>query len=121
MQRTGLNRSKLFVVLALICALAGSGFAHRIAAPLTDPSLATYVQAGGSIADLCGDFGGQSHDVINNCEACRLANSAVLAEHDAVAIAVFGKRTTLDVLQHQSHPETARLDLSRPVRGPPVS
>lgn len=121
MPRPGLNSSKLLVVLALICALAGSGFAHRVAEPSGEPALAAYVLAGGSLAELCGDVDGPRHDILQSCEACRLVNSAVLAEHDTVVASVVGKPSRLEVSGHQSAFTATRLDQSRLVRGPPAS
>ncbi len=120
MQSALLYRSKILVVLALLCALAGTGFAHRIAGPEHDPALAAYVQAGGSLADLCADDEAPQRDMANGCESCRLVGAAVLPAHETGAVTEMGGRPVPDVPDDQDHGKSARLDQSRPARAPPA-
>ena len=68
--------AKLTVVLALLIAMAGTGFAHR-AIPLdVDEDLISYLAAGGTLAEICGDASGET--VPQSCDACRLVDAAAV-------------------------------------------
>lgn len=77
--------TKLFLTIAVLVAMTGIGFAHRIApAADVDESLLAYVQAGGSLEDLCGDADfGAGHS--ETCEACRLVDGAVVPQAGTAA------------------------------------
>ncbi|KIC50512.1 hypothetical protein RA29_06680 [Tateyamaria sp. ANG-S1] len=68
---------KFGLICAVMVALATIGFAHRTAPPATaSPELAAYIAAGGSLADLCGPFDGNSPAPVQKCEACRITDTA---------------------------------------------
>lgn len=113
-------KSKFLVVFALICALASSGFAHRFVSKPLDPALTTYVAAGGSLADICGDIKGPSHQNTQTCEACRLVNAAVLPNHDPTCTPPFGRLPVVQAHISDTELRSARLDLTHAARGPPA-
>lgn len=67
--------TRLFIVIALTFAMAGSSFAHRVAPSEIDESLLAYVAAGGALDDLCG---GSRSGGGETCDACRLVDGATL-------------------------------------------
>lgn len=69
---------RLLISLALVVALATSGLGHRVSAQPQSPELASYIAAGGTLADLCGGQDGQPGLFASDCEACRLVNAAIL-------------------------------------------
>ncbi|MEY8829198.1 hypothetical protein AB9K34_12440 [Sedimentitalea sp. XS_ASV28] len=115
-----LYRFKFLVVLALLCALGGAGLAHRLPGSVHDPALSAFVQAGGSLADLCAQDDGLPQDAVNGCEFCRLVDSVVLDAYQARVVSDLGGQSVLQVPDHQDHDNAVRLDQSRPVRGPPA-
>lgn len=64
---------RIFAVLAAVCiALASVASANRMALPADhDPALVAYVQAGGSLHDLCLPDEGTGHSD-HDCPFCRL-------------------------------------------------
>ena len=73
--------SSLWVALTLllVLALASLPFAHRATAQTQqDPAFIAFIQAGGTLSDLCdGPLDGQSHAALD-CEACRIVNALIL-------------------------------------------
>lgn len=69
--------AKVLAVCALIVAMAGSGFAHKVERSELSPDLAAYVAAGGLLIDICGT-GGQTEAGGVKCDACRLIGAAVV-------------------------------------------
>ncbi len=78
MRRLHVPFAKLLVVVALFVAMAGTGFAHRFAAEDMTPQLRAYLEAGGSLSDLCIDHDMPSHEASTSCDACRLVHSVAL-------------------------------------------
>ncbi len=111
--------SKLCVVAALFVAMAGSGFAHRTAPPPRDNDLRAYLAAGGTLADVCGDFAPGDH-AGGPCDACRLVKSAIVPVIASAAIAVLGAARPLYTVPKVPlyHPSDA--DPARMVRAPPT-
>jgi len=68
--------ARFCLVLALLVALGASGFAHRAATPAPDEALLAYVQAGGSLSEICADEFEGGH--AEKCDACRLADCAAV-------------------------------------------
>lgn len=120
MRLLAIHKSKLLVVFALVCALASTGFAHRFVSQPVDPALAGYVSAGGSLADICGETEGSSHQNVQTCEACRLVTAVVLPDHGPARSVPFGKLSTVQVPVADLDMQSAPLDLSRAARGPPT-
>jgi hypothetical protein len=110
--------SLLTVLLAVV--LAGLGFAHRPGGPVSDPRLAAYVSAGGSVSDLCEAHGRDGPSGARPCEACRLVGAALLPEAPPLA-APGAPLPALRLARDGEGLRTAFLrDPSRGVRGPPV-
>ena len=111
--------SRFFLTFAILIAMAGTGFAHRVAPPDVDDSLLAYVAAGGAFEDICSDAGewdaGGGH-----CDACRLVHGAVLPPvaaqppFDVGAIVLQVRHTVvLAPISHSANPAC-------PVRAPPM-
>jgi len=111
--------TKLCLTIAVLVAMTSVGFAHRVASPDVDEGLLAYVQAGGSLDDLCGgaDFGAGHGET---CDACRLVDGAVvpLAGIDAVAQISPSQQQTQNNTPFAAFAQA--LNPSCPVRAPPV-
>lgn len=106
-------------LLALALAVLGFGHQHGPAAP-TDPTLAAYLQMGGSLDDLCIEGGDAPHGMAQDCPVCTLASGMALSP---------------EVGQSGLSLRMARIDLPRaghllaghhtprapPARGPPLA
>ncbi|WP_386679730.1 hypothetical protein [Loktanella sp. R86503] len=120
MRRTPAQTSGLFVVIAVIIAMASTGFAHRFVSQPLDPALTAYVAAGGSLADICGQTDGSSHHSLQSCEACQLVNAAVVPSHDPACDAPFGLLSAVHASKADLYFQSATFDMSRAPRAPPV-
>ena len=121
MRSIGFHKFRLLVVFALFCALANSGFAHRFVSQPFNPALAAFVNAGGSLDDICGDTEGSSHGNAQTCEACRLVNAAVLLDYASLCTIRFYSSAAILAFAGTENFQTTRRNLSHPVRGPPVA
>ncbi|WP_339636245.1 hypothetical protein [uncultured Sulfitobacter sp.] len=67
------------LTLLLVLALASLPFAHRATAQVQqDPAFIAFIQAGGTLNDLCdGPLESHYHAALD-CEACRIANAVIL-------------------------------------------
>ena len=111
---------RVSLTLLLLLALASLPFAHRATAQVQqDPAFIAFIQAGGTLSDLCdGPLEGQNHAALD-CEACRIVNALILPN----PADVFLPRAAL----HFATPRLTRaLGAPRspagappPVRGPP--
>ena len=106
------------VVMLLVLALAGSGFAHRFATP-AEQAAAAYTQAFGLDADaICGDVEGDG--TASDCAACRL-HAAMSLPAPAVSEIVF--ELSLDPVDWASAPpvlHAVTAEATRPARAPPT-
>ena len=70
---------RVSLTLLLVLALASLPFAHRATAQVQqDPAFIAFIQAGGTLSDLCdGTLEGQNHAALD-CEACRIVNALIL-------------------------------------------
>jgi hypothetical protein len=122
MRSYGSHKSMLLVVLALLCAMASSGFAHRFVGQPVDPALAAYIAAGGSLDDICGHAGGTTHhQSTQTCDACRLVTAAVLTDHEPDFTTPFGTISSVALFVSPLSLRAAPLDTSRTARGPPAT
>ena len=64
-------------LLALALVFLGFGHQHAPSAP-SDPMLAAYLQAGGSLDDLCLDLKDAPGDRVQDCPVCTLAQAMAL-------------------------------------------
>lgn len=111
--------ARLAIVFALMLAMAGSGFAHQFTPADTDESLAAYLAAGGSYADICADFSG-GHPGSESCDACRLVDSASVP---AAVPAILELALTASVISptlSPSHHAFAFSNPAHPPRAPPL-
>ncbi|MEP2781886.1 MAG: hypothetical protein ABJO67_20835 [Pseudoruegeria sp.] len=115
------QKSKLFVVIALICAMASFGFAHRLVAEPVDSDMRAYIAAGGSLEDICGFTDAPSHQAAQSCEACRLVDAAVLSAYESACSTPVGKPTAVLLRAEKLHLSITRRDLTRAPRGPPAA
>ncbi|MBY8976837.1 hypothetical protein KHP62_13520 [Rhodobacteraceae bacterium NNCM2] len=110
---------KHLIVVALTFAMAVSGFAHRIAAKDLDPALFSYVQAGGSSAELCGQVDEAPHEALQSCKACRLAGAAILPGFDPLITMPFAALAAPRIETRCALLPPPQLDHARAVRAPP--
>lgn len=109
--------ARLCLVLSLFGALAASGFAHRAMGQEMDVDLLAYVQAGGSLADICGD--GAEHGMGGKCDACRLVDNVAAPDTAAQP----GRESAPVAVANWTVAEVLRGfvgDPSRPARAPPL-
>ena len=119
MQTIAHQFGRFFLTFAVLVAMAGTGFAHRVMAADVDDSLLAYVAAGGALADICGDTGHPTR-ATGPCDACRLVDGAVVP-----AAAVFAPSEGHANLLHvarlaTSAPVATCVNPACPVRAPPV-
>lgn len=111
---------RLIVVTVLVLGMATSGFAHRFVDQDLDSALVDFVQAGGSLGDLCGDVRGRSRHSAQSCEACRLVGAAVVPLLEPACSTPFGRSTETLTAAFADIQTSTCLDPSRPVRAPPT-
>ncbi|WP_147108909.1 hypothetical protein [Tateyamaria sp. syn59] len=114
-----LHLCKTGLICAVMIALATIGFAHQNAQPDVSPEFAAYIAAGGSLADLCGLPGTGTPANVQNCEACRISDSASWTrahgtEPPVILASVFAFSFIAKRLA-----ERGDLDAARLVRAPP--
>ncbi|MEP3687362.1 MAG: hypothetical protein ABJN05_09735 [Sulfitobacter dubius] len=70
---------RVTLTLLLVLAFASLPFAHRSTAQTQqDPAFIAFIQAGGTLSDLCdGPLDGQGHAALD-CEACRIVSALML-------------------------------------------
>ncbi|XHE59979.1 hypothetical protein L0Z65_17785 (plasmid) [Phaeobacter sp. BS52] len=85
---------RLAMILALVLALASTGFAHTIERAEDSPDYAAFVAAGGALSDLCGDSQDPGHGTLAQCEACRLVAAALIPGHPAIPGVAWVQRPT---------------------------
>ncbi|WP_299954012.1 hypothetical protein [uncultured Roseobacter sp.] len=110
--------AKLCVTATLLLAMTAVGFAHRSSQPPMDPDLLAFLDAGGTLEELCG-LTGDAPGPSQNCEACRLVDTVVCPPHASTAqreIPVTTQRMrVIAQLRHHAKP----LDPTRLTRAPP--
>ncbi|MGC3937562.1 hypothetical protein ACOTTU_07110 [Roseobacter sp. EG26] len=103
----------------LILATASLGIAHKSAPTDLDPYLTAYLQAGGSLSDICGDLEGDPHRTTRDCDACRLMDGALAARNMSefrLKVTAHIQRMRLRAqLRHHAKP----LDPAQQTRAPP--
>lgn len=110
---------KLLTPLALIFAMAVSGFAHKTMQPSLSPGFAAYVAAGGSLADICGGSGEQDGAQGQKCEACRLIGAALVPRNcHGIALKLSDQTRIFTFIAKRLH-HTRPLDPARLTRAPP--
>ncbi|MEP2641798.1 hypothetical protein [Roseobacter sp.] len=99
--------------------MATIGFAHRTSAPSMNPDLLAYLDAGGTLDDLCGLAGDTQNGAGQNCDACRLGDTLMCPHHVAAPYTQHLTRTdrmrVIAQLRHHAKP----LDPSQLTRAPP--
>lgn len=113
--------ARLAVVFALAIAMASSGFAHRSASVPIDEGLLIYVEAGGSLTDLCGDLGSDGAAAGQTCDACRLVDAATVYAVIAGCHTILGAQLAVVLTPPPLFVPLKADDPSRPVRAPPVA
>ncbi|QYX56884.1 hypothetical protein K1T73_00230 [Roseovarius sp. SCSIO 43702] len=107
------------VLLTVVLGFALTGFAHRVGASDTDPGLAAYLDAGGSLAEICGDVGSDDHAKSQICEACRLVGAAILPVPADALARLDGKALKQPNRWQGTRLVTPWRDPARQARGPP--
>lgn len=113
-------RFALAALLAL--ALASLGAAHPGApAGEQDRMIAAFVQAGGSLDDLClTDPDSTDHAAHSDCPLCTLATSLALAAPPALPVVTL-RATRLGRTDHRPHLADSHAPRAPPARGPPIA
>lgn len=110
---------RLITTIVLIATLVGTGLAHTKHETPLSPDLIAFVASGGSLADICGDFDGQTDSQGQNCEACRIGGTMILPPNCAGVSLVSSDaiRSMLFVAKriHRTRP----IDSTRLTRAPP--
>ena len=113
--------SRSFVLIAVCIALTATGFAHRSAALPMDADLLAYVQAGGTLSELCGDLDENGMPVAQTCEACLLVAAALLPGSDQTFVALDIRPARVQFSLGTPPTRSTDLDLSRATRAPPAT
>ena len=111
---------KLLLVAALLVAMGSVGFAHRPSVPEMNPELLAYLEAGGSLSDICGDLGEDERGGAEHCEACRLLSSFHLPPPAPCLIARAQWCHEPVATAREIVPVTRAFDHCRPTRGSPL-
>ena len=116
-----LMRGLLALILGL--ALAGAGAAHRpVERPAQAAALAAFLQAGGTLADLCHEAGDTGHGgghATMECPACQLQKSGCLVAVVTLPVALrFARSEALPFAEMRLAVPASR-DERPPARGPP--
>lgn len=111
------------LALFLAVVLAGTGAAHRpVERPGEAAALALFLQAGGSLEDLCHEAGGEGHGpahALIECPACMLQKAAALiAVAEGMRPAPMGRGEAI-AFAHGQPDAPARPVFLPPARGPP--
>ncbi len=109
----------ILLTLVLGVAVLLSGFAHKMPAA-QDTALASFVMAGGDLADICNDSG-KTHQMPGGCDACRLVGAAVLAEPVLCPVAVERVIAATILIPAQTHAARAPRDPALGGRAPPLA
>ena len=105
-----------FAVLSVL--LLGPGHGSR-AQPL-DPEMVAYLQAGGTLADLCINSGDDPSGMGKDCPDCNLCKTIVLDTFARMAILISVRSEKIAPLLERS-PRDGNDTRGPPVRGPPFS
>lgn len=121
MKKRPLVLSKLALILALVCAMVATGFAHKSPNSYTNltPELARYVAAGGALGDICGPADEQDGAQNQSCETCRLTGAALIPPFAPCARPVTTDRAQRFAFVAKRLHETRALDPARLTRAPP--
>lgn len=112
--------ARFSVVFALLVAMAGTGFAHRVVPQDLDDGLKSYLAAGGTLAELCGDAEQGSHGAGQTCDACRLVDSVLLPKASQAPASGLGRPRVACHLSPTQVVATSAQDPAHPVRAPPA-
>ena len=111
---------RLILVAALLVAMGSVGFAHRSSVPEMDAELLAYLEAGGSLSDICGDLGEDGPGGAERCEACRLLSAFHLPPPAPCLIARAQWHHEPAAAAREIVPVSRVFDHCRPPRGSPV-
>ncbi|MFG6559755.1 polyketide synthase [Sulfitobacter sp. 1A15299] len=111
---------RVSLTLLLLLALASLPFAHRATAQVQqDPAFIAFIQAGGTMSDLCdGPLEGQSHGALD-CEACRIVNALILPSPAEVLLPRAALRFATPRVALALGAPRSPAGAPPPVRGPP--
>lgn len=121
MRKPWQKTAALGVVLAIVITLTAAAFGHRPIVSQVDPALQTFLDAGGSLHDLCGDVQNSPEHARSGCDACRIFAAAELPPVTCTRAARLGTHpvdwpTNRDTLLAQSHRARANT-----ARAPPLT
>lgn len=109
----------VLLTLSLALALAMTGFGHRL--PVSqDTGLASYVLAGGDLADLCGTAK-DGRTVSRGCDICHLAGSATLPPAEAGLRDADLRVVAVMVLPQMQRTTRSPRDPAHGLRAPPLA
>lgn len=112
-----IGQFRLVLILALTFAFAVAGSAHRVPSP-ADASVNAFLEAGGSLDDLCGD--GPFADG-SSCDICRLVASFTLPDPAGMPQRADQPSGLLTLTQNQGVLATGPLYARLYLRGPPLT
>lgn len=104
--------------IALALAVLGLGHNHAPVHP-SDPVLAAYLQAGGSLEDLClSEAGGKADASYEHCPVCAIAKATTLPSSQALVVQI-AVADALFFAPAARHLAKAHVPRAPPARGPP--
>lgn len=114
--------ARALAIFILLIVLVASGAAHRPSSPplALSPEIAAYLNDGGALATLCGDFSSNGAAHGGDCEACRIWASC-LAPMQA-GLPTIPRRRAAGAAAPTPYERVAQaaFDPSRPTRAPPA-
>ncbi|WP_339106813.1 hypothetical protein [Roseovarius rhodophyticola] len=107
----------------MFLAIVMVGFAHKWqdTPEALDPAIQSYLEAGGSISDICGTGDGSGGAAIPECEACLLKNSFAFLNKQKPTCHHATRWSILPTSFREPGGLSQAFDQSRPSRAPPVA
>ncbi len=93
--------------------------AHRTSVQVPDGDMLAFLQAGGTLAELCGSFGESGEGMTHDCEACRLIDTLSRPSDAQVVHIQFRLQTQQMQRCAQARHHAKPLDATRLSRAPP--
>ena len=117
--RVILSLHRAMLLATLFVALVATGFAHRMPTP-QDEALAFALANGASLADICGDSGGDDHRG-GECLACQISGSADLPPAAQTLIDLELAFHAAVIASRESRAQGRVVDSANRPQGPPVA
>lgn len=110
---------RFLMVFVLGGAMTTMTLAHRTNVQVPDGDMLAFLQAGGTLAELCGTFDENGEGTTQDCEACRLIDSVAKPSTANVGHLQYRLQTQQMQRRAQARHHAKPLDATRLSRAPP--